>query len=438
MAAQGDSRAFAVIYERYHQPIYRYCHSILHDPDDAADALQNAMIKAMRGLDGNERDIALKPWLFRIAHNEAISLVRRRRPVATLESSEGPRADSADEDASTRERLAQLVEDLRELPDRQRGALLMRELGGLGFEEIGAIFGVSASAAKQTVYEARMALHEYVEGRGMCCEDARKSLSAGDRRMLRGRKLAAHLRDCPSCREFQELMRMRRRDVAALAPPISAGASAAILKGILGFAGGHGGGGGGLVAWLTGSGAKALAGSEAAKSMLAAALVTASAGAIGVVSALEQQGATSAGARTASPAHQLPAADRTPFGSTTIANRTPVRQAPAAHHHGSHSRTGPSHVAAPGAPQRADAPAVGGVPSSATATTRGTGSPGASSTATPVGLPADPPSAPDPVVALPQIAQALQDVAMSQPVVNVALPVLIGVRLPALPPTPGP
>src|SRR5437763_11460276 len=130
LAASGDSRAFAVIYERYHQPIYRYCHSILQDPDDAADALQNAMLKAMRSLERTERDIALKPWLFRIAHNEAISLVRRRRPTSDLDTVDGPVAHtaSAADDAATRDRLSQLVDDLRELPDRQRGALLMREL----------------------------------------------------------------------------------------------------------------------------------------------------------------------------------------------------------------------------------------------------------------------------------------------------------------------
>src|SRR5436305_11581459 len=125
LAASGDSRAFATIYERYHQPIYRYCYSILHDPDDAADALQNAMLKAMRGLEGSARDIALKPWLFRIAHNEAISLVRRRRPMTALDDAIGPVTHAVDEDAATRERVSQLVSDLKELPERQRGALLM-------------------------------------------------------------------------------------------------------------------------------------------------------------------------------------------------------------------------------------------------------------------------------------------------------------------------
>ena len=76
--AAGDERAFGVIFERYQQPIYRYCSSILRDPELAADALQNTMIAALRGLEGEERAIALRPRLYRIAHNQSISLIRRR------------------------------------------------------------------------------------------------------------------------------------------------------------------------------------------------------------------------------------------------------------------------------------------------------------------------------------------------------------------------
>src|SRR3954454_20914208 len=84
-AAQGDQRAFAAIYKRHHQELYRYCRAILRDPDDAQDALQATMVKALRALPGEEREIALKPWLFRIAHNEAITIVRARRSSATLD-----------------------------------------------------------------------------------------------------------------------------------------------------------------------------------------------------------------------------------------------------------------------------------------------------------------------------------------------------------------
>src|SRR3954449_12885365 len=80
-AARGD---FAAVYERHHQALYRYCRSILRHEEDAQDALQNTMAKAFAALQTEQRDIDLKPWLFRIAHNEAISILRRRRETDEL------------------------------------------------------------------------------------------------------------------------------------------------------------------------------------------------------------------------------------------------------------------------------------------------------------------------------------------------------------------
>src|SRR5688572_24933164 len=77
LASGGDRAAFAVIFDRYHQRLFAYCTSILHDRDDAADAVQSTMLRAMRALEGEERDIAVRPWLYRIAHNESITLLRR-------------------------------------------------------------------------------------------------------------------------------------------------------------------------------------------------------------------------------------------------------------------------------------------------------------------------------------------------------------------------
>src|SRR4051794_37502194 len=119
--AVGDQRAFGVIFERFHQPIYRYCLSILRDPELAADALQNTMIAALRGLEGEERAIALRPWLYRIAHNQSISLIRRRRDEEPFEEEALAAAAAlpAGLDGGTRERIEQLMADLRELPEQQ-------------------------------------------------------------------------------------------------------------------------------------------------------------------------------------------------------------------------------------------------------------------------------------------------------------------------------
>src|SRR5688572_12663795 len=79
LAAKGSSAAFSTVYRRHHQAIYRYCLSIVGNEHDARDALQDTMASALRAIQGEEREISLRPWLFRIAHNEAISVLRRKR-----------------------------------------------------------------------------------------------------------------------------------------------------------------------------------------------------------------------------------------------------------------------------------------------------------------------------------------------------------------------
>ena len=84
-AAKGDRRAFEAIFQRYHQDLYRFCLAMVGNPQDAQDALQNTMVKVLRALPGEQREIKLKPWLYRIARNEAIEILRRRRDDAELE-----------------------------------------------------------------------------------------------------------------------------------------------------------------------------------------------------------------------------------------------------------------------------------------------------------------------------------------------------------------
>lgn len=285
LAASGDRKAFAAIYQRHHQALYRYCRSILRDEEEARDALQSTMASALRALEGEQREISVKPWLFRIAHNESVSLLRRRRPRAEMaEAEELPAEAGADSD--TRTRLRELMDDLRQLPPRQRGALVMRELSGLDYEEIGAALGVSAQAATQTVYEARQGLQELSEGREMSCDEIRVLISEQDRRRLRGRKVRAHLRACDGCREFERALRRRPAELGALFPAIPAAAATGLLHGILG--GGGGKGGAGLLASIFSGGGSQAAGTTVAAKAIAVVAVTATAGA-GAVEVVKHQ-----------------------------------------------------------------------------------------------------------------------------------------------------
>jgi len=158
--------------------------------------------------------------------------------------------------------------------------LLMRELSGLEFAEIGAAYDTSAAAARQTLYEARLGLRALEEGRERRCADVRRELSDSDGRVGRRLKIRAHLRSCPECRAFGEAIGERRDNLAALAP-LPAGAALGLLRSLLGGGGsgsGSGGAGGGLGAALSPA-AQTLAVPAAVKSAAAVAVVAAAIGA---------------------------------------------------------------------------------------------------------------------------------------------------------------
>ncbi len=250
-AAAGNEAAFTALYERYHGPLLGYCRSILLDVEDAHDATQSALENALRALPRREPGRPLRPWLYRIAHNEAITILRRRRPHADVDPATVLTVPGPEVDSEQRTRLSQLVDDLRMLPDRQRGALVMRELSGLSYDEIGGALGVSNEAARRAVFDARTALHDAVDGRATACVSVRRSLSDGDRHHLRARGLRAHLRSCDDCATFELAMGARQADLHALGPWLG-GAGAGAL-GLIGLGAG-GAGGGPLVAAGGGTG----------------------------------------------------------------------------------------------------------------------------------------------------------------------------------------
>jgi RNA polymerase sigma factor (sigma-70 family) len=253
-AARGDRDAFTTIFRRFQQDLYRSCVALLGNSEDAQDALQNTMVKALGALPGERREIELKPWLYRIAHNESIDLIRRRRPTVALEDDGLPAGASLAEEVEMRHQLRQLLADVGELPERQRGALLMREAGGLEFEEIAAALGTTPAVARQTLYEARLGLREMEAGRKMECTAVTKALSDGDRRIRRRRDLGAHLKACPECRLFAAEIDSRRRALASISP-LPALAAAALLQGL--------GGGGATSGAVVGSSATAASGTSA-------------------------------------------------------------------------------------------------------------------------------------------------------------------------------
>jgi RNA polymerase sigma factor (sigma-70 family) len=331
-AAGGEEHAFAAIFERYHQRLYRYCLAIVGDSQDAQDALQNTMIKVLRALPGEQRDINLKPWLYRIAHNESVDLLRRRRDTRQLDAELAATGPAPADELSSRERLRQLLSDLDELPERQRGALVMRELAGLDFDGIAAALETSPAVARQTLYEARLGLHQMDEGRGMDCAQVTQALSDGDGRVTRRRDIRAHLRDCPSCRRFGDEIEGRERDFAALAPlpaVVAGGLLQSLLAGAAGGGGAAAGGGGATAGAAVAGGAAKTLGSSAALKGAAAILAVAAIGTGAAErSGLIDLGLPGEGGSKAAPAQRPAEAEPAPVPAGGQAAGAPSRSSP--------------------------------------------------------------------------------------------------------------
>jgi RNA polymerase sigma factor (sigma-70 family) len=245
---RGDQRAFELLYGRYRDQLYRYCSSIVRQPEDAEEALQSTMLRAYRALAEGERELTVRPWLYRIAHNECLRLLSRRPDVDVLGDLEEAVGERVEERAEVNEQLRQLRLDMAALPAEQRSALVLRELNGLSHQAIAEALGETPAAVKQLIYEARRALLEFGEGRALACADVRHRISDGDGRALRGRRVKAHIRGCTACHAFQSAMRTRPRQLAALVPVLPAAAAQRILEAVLSSVAGGGGGGGAMVA----------------------------------------------------------------------------------------------------------------------------------------------------------------------------------------------
>jgi RNA polymerase sigma factor (sigma-70 family) len=274
----GSEPAFATIYARHHQRLYRYCRSVLRDSDDAYDALQSTLARALAALQGGQRDAPLRPWLFRIADNEAVALIRRRGPVGEPSDAAEPCAASAEHQAGERARLALLVADLQELTERERSVLLMHELSGLTHREIAIALGISIHRVKHAISEARRSLVEFEDGRAMACEAVRKSISYDEGRGLRHGRMHAHLRDCTTCAAFAAAIPARRADLQALAPPLSPVLAVGLLARL--HASGSASSAGGVGAAAAGVAGKTVAAILAAKTLVGIAIVATAAASV--------------------------------------------------------------------------------------------------------------------------------------------------------------
>ena len=258
-AERGNVVAFEVIYERHHRGLLSFCRHMLRSQEDGEDALQQTFASAFRALPGSTQPIVLKPWLYTIARNRCLTMLRARREYPSDESEMGGSTAGLSEQVEQREELRELLSSVEDLPEPQRAALVLSEIGDLGHSEIAQVLGCETRQVKALVYQARSALIQDRRAREIPCEEIREQLATASAGDLRRGHVRRHVRNCEGCAEFRDDVR-RQRGLLALALPVipSLGLKESALA-AAGIGGGGAAGGGGLIAAFGASGAAKVA-----------------------------------------------------------------------------------------------------------------------------------------------------------------------------------
>lgn len=142
---------------RYHRPLFNLAARLLGNRDEALDATQNAFLKAYEHLHSFDTGQRFFSWMYQIARNECLNVIRTRRPAVRLPGHlEAPGAPDSALDHQEQQALVQAA--LLRLTDEQREVILLRHFTELSYEEIAAAAGVPVKTVKSRLYTARQRL----------------------------------------------------------------------------------------------------------------------------------------------------------------------------------------------------------------------------------------------------------------------------------------
>ena len=177
-ARAGDTAAFEQLMLDSQDRVYTLCLRMTGNREDALDLAQETFFNAWRGLSSFQGNSSFSTWVYRLASNACIDFLRKRKrrqkgeSPHSLDDEEAPLPEPADprgspEEELERRELRRAVErGLQALPDHHRQVLVMRELSGMSYQEIGAVLDLDLGTVKSRIARARLALKKFLVQEG--------------------------------------------------------------------------------------------------------------------------------------------------------------------------------------------------------------------------------------------------------------------------------
>jgi RNA polymerase sigma factor (sigma-70 family) len=283
MTRRGQPAAFETLCSRYQTRLLAFCRHMLGSREDAEDVLQEVFAAAFNAVLADEREINVRPWLYRIARNRSLNHLRRASAIG-VDSMDVHFSDhglSTGDRAIRRESFRELLADVQQLPETQRTALLLREIDALSYDQIAHAMETTVPSVKSLLVRARISLAEAAEARKLSCAEVRLELGEVAEGLTKLSSPARrHVRGCERCGSFKKQLKDNNHALAAMLPvgPLLLAKKLFLAKlGSTASAGGaHVAGGAGAT---VGAGAAAGAGA-AGGSGVAGGILTAGAGAL--------------------------------------------------------------------------------------------------------------------------------------------------------------
>jgi len=292
LTRRGHHAAFEVLCARYQTRLLSFCRHMLASREDAEDVLQEVFAAAFNAVLADEREINVRPWLYRIARNRSLNHLRRASAIGvdSMDVHYAENGMSTGEKVMRRESFRELIADVHHLPETQRTALLLREIDALSYDQIAVAMETTVPSVKSLLVRARISLAEAAEARKLSCEEVRLELGEVAEGLTKlSTPARRHVRDCERCRFFRKQLKENNHALALILPvaPLLLFKKLLLAKlGTTASAGGAhvAGGAGATVGAGAGVGAGATAtigaGAAAGGGGVAGSLVTAGAGAI--------------------------------------------------------------------------------------------------------------------------------------------------------------